>query len=144
MSLTDIAPSSLKIQKIMQKIESGEIKVPAFQRGFVWKQDQVIDILDSIYKDYPVGSILLWNSQERLRSTRNIGGFLIPETEPEYPVNYVLDGQQRLSSIYAVFCKKREQAPDNKQYNLDQKYSIFILISLKKNLFIKKIYKRIT
>lgn len=121
MSLTDITPASLKIQKIMQKVESGDIKVPAFQRGFVWKQDQVIDILDSIYNDYPIGSILLWNSRERLRSTRNIGGFLIPETEPEYPVNYVLDGQQRLSSIYAVFCENREQAPDNKQYNLDTK-----------------------
>ena len=45
MSLTDIAPSSLKFQKIMHKIESGEIRVPGFQRGFVWKQDQVIDIL---------------------------------------------------------------------------------------------------
>ena len=99
-------------------MEEGEIKVPAFQRGFVWKQAQVIDLLDSIYNDFPIGSILLWNSHERLKSSRNIGGFAIPEREPSYPVNYVLDGQQRLSAIYGVFCKKRELTTDEK-YKVD-------------------------
>ena len=119
MTTGDIAPSSLKIDKLMRRIEDGDIKIPAFQRGYVWNQQQILEILDSIYNDYPIGSILLWNSNERLKSTRNIGGFLIPEKTPEYPVNYVLDGQQRLSSIYAVFCQNREQDPDNQKYNLD-------------------------
>lgn len=81
----------------------------------------MVSLIDSIYNEYPIGSILLWNSHERLKSTRNIGGFLIPDREPEYPVNYVLDGQQRLATIYAVFCKDRHEAPDNNQYNLDPK-----------------------
>jgi len=121
MSLSEIAPSSIKIDKLIGRIEDGDIKIPAFQRGFVWNQDQVVSLIDSIYNEYPIGSILLWNSHERLKSTRNIGGFLIPEREPEYPVNYVLDGQQRLATIYAVFCKDRYEAPDNNQYNLDPK-----------------------
>jgi hypothetical protein len=103
MGLSEIAPSAPKIDRIISRIEEGDIKIPAFQRGFVWNQDQVIDLLDSIYHDYPLGSILLWNSNERLRSTRNVGEFLIPDREPQYPVNYVLDGQPRLSTIYSIF-----------------------------------------
>ena len=118
MSISDIAPSAVKIDKLLHRMEEGEIKVPAFQRGFVWKQIQVIDLLDSIYNDFPIGSILLWNSHERLKSSRNIGGFAIPEREPSYPVNYVLDGQQRLSALYGVFCKNRELATEEK-YKVD-------------------------
>ena len=102
MSLSEIAPSSIKIDKLIGRIEEGDIKIPAFQRGFVWNQDQVVSLIDSIYNEYPIGSILLWNSHERLKSTRNIGGFLIPPREPEYPVNYVLDGQ-----IGRASCRER-------------------------------------
>ncbi len=119
MTLSEIVPSSVKIDKLINRIEEGDIKIPAFQRGFVWDQEQVIELIDSIYNDYPIGSILLWNSVERLKSTRNIAGFLIPERDPQYPVNYVLDGQQRLSVIYAVFCKDRHEAPENNQYGID-------------------------
>ena len=104
----EIQPAAIKIDRIVERIREGDIKIPAFQRGFVWNQEQIIELLDSIYHNYPIGSILLWSSHERLRSSRNICGLLLPDREPEYPVNYVLDGQQRLSSIYAVFCAHRE------------------------------------
>ncbi len=122
MALSEIIPSSVKIDKLLSRIEEGDIKVPAFQRGFVWEQEKVIELLDSIYNDYPIGSILLWNTLERLKSTRNIGGFLLPDRPPVYPENYVLDGQQRLTAIYASFCRNREIAPyDNNQYSIDTK-----------------------
>ncbi|GAJ23443.1 unnamed protein product, partial [marine sediment metagenome] len=92
MTLSEITPVSRKIDRLINRIEEGDIKIPAFQRGFVWNQNQVLELLDSIYRDYPIGSILLWTSNARLKSTRNVGGFLIPDREPEYPVNYVLDG----------------------------------------------------
>ena len=119
MGLAEIAPSSPKIDRIISRIEEGDIKIPAFQRGFVWDQEQVINLLDSIYRDYPIGSILLWNSNEKLRSTRNVGGFLIPDRPPTYPVNYVLDGQQRISTIYSIFGKNKTEDPDNIQYKID-------------------------
>ena len=119
MALAEITPTSRKIDRLINRIEEGDIKIPAFQRGFVWGQDQVLELLDSIYRDYPIGSILLWNTNERLKSSRNIGGFLIPDREPEYPVNYVLDGQQRLATIYAVFCKDRRRDPQNARYDID-------------------------
>jgi len=115
-TLSEITPTAPKIDRIMNRIEEGDIKIPAFQRGFVWNQEQVLALLDSIYRDYPIGSILLWKTSERLKSNRNIGGFLIPDREPEYPVNYVLDGQQRLATIYATFCKDRGRDPQNARY----------------------------
>jgi len=119
MELSEITPTARRIDRIINRIEEGDIKIPAFQRGFVWNQEQVVELLDSIYRDYPIGSILLWNSNERLKSTRNIGGFLIPDREPEYPVNYVLDGQQRLATIYATFCKDRSRDPQNTRYDIN-------------------------
>lgn len=119
MSISEIIPSAVKIDKLINRIEEGDIKIPAFQRGFVWRQDQIIALIDSIFNDYPIGSILLWNSSERLKSSRNIAGFVIPDREPQYPVNYVLDGQQRLSAIYAVFCKDRTKMENEDEYSVD-------------------------
>ncbi len=115
----EISPNSEKIDKIISRIDAGDIRIPAFQRGFVWKQSQVIDLLDSITNNYPIGSILLWNTTERLKHTRNIAGYKIPDSDPEYPINYVLDGQQRLSSIYAVLSNEAEQDKTNIAYNPD-------------------------
>jgi hypothetical protein len=109
MAISEITSSPVKIDKLINRVSEGDIKIPAFQRNFVWKQEQVIELLDSIYHDYPVGSILLWNSNEKLKSTRNICGFTIPDRPENYPVNYVLDGQQRLSTIYATFCNDLTQ-----------------------------------
>jgi uncharacterized protein with ParB-like and HNH nuclease domain len=66
--------------------------------------------LDSIYQGYPVGSLLLWSTKERLKHERNVGGFKLPATPEDYPVQYVLDGQQRLSTLYGVF---NSDAPTN-------------------------------
>ncbi len=121
MARGEIQPAAIKIDRLVDRIRDGDIKIPAFQRGFVWDQEQITELLDSIYKNYPIGSILLWSSHERLKASRNIGGLVLPDREPDYPVNYVLDGQQRLSSIYAVFCAHREFAPAEGDYVADPK-----------------------
>jgi hypothetical protein len=122
---SEITPSAVKIDKLISRVSESDIKIPAFQRQFVWDQEQVIELLDSIYRNYPIGSILLWNSQEKLKATRNICGFVIPDRPDAYPVNYVLDGQQRLSTIYAVFTTQRAQG-ENKDENADlETFSIY-------------------
>jgi len=115
----ELNANSEKIDKLINRINSGDIRIPAFQRSYVWKQNQILELLDSIVKNYPVGSLLLWSTSERLNHTRNIAGYKIPDTEVEYPVNYVLDGQQRLSSIYATFSDKTEQETASSEYNPD-------------------------
>lgn len=93
----------LTIREILDLVPRGQIRVPAFQRGFVWDPDQVAYLMDSIYKQYPFGSLLLWRTREQLRHERSLGPFRLPERNPDYPIDYVLDGQQRLTSIFGVF-----------------------------------------
>src|ERR1700683_3172914 len=131
MALSEITPSAVKIDKLVSRVADGDIKIPAFQRRFVWNQEQIIELLDSIYHDYPVGSILLWNSDDKLKATRNICGFCIPDREESYPVNYVLDGQQRLSTIYAVFSKDRGQCPDEEEPVDLEKFEIYFDLDTK-------------
>lgn len=113
MSRGELTTSSLKIDRLRNKILEGEIKIPPFQRQFVWKIEQVIELLDSIYNDYPIGSILLWETNENLPSNRNIGGYELPQSKDEYPINYILDGQQRVTSIFSVFCFDLEMENNN-------------------------------
>jgi hypothetical protein len=93
----------LPIRKIIDRINSGEIRIPSFQRGFVWEPERVAYFMDSIYKDYPVGSILLWRTKVQLKNERKLGRFDLPPPTKDYPIDYVLDGQQRLTSIFSVF-----------------------------------------
>lgn len=85
----------------MPEIEKGEIKIPQFQRDFVWGIQKSASLIDSIIKGYPIGSFILWKTKERLRSIRRIGGLDLPEPPPGEVVSYVLDGQQRLTSLFA-------------------------------------------
>ncbi|ROI12359.1 DUF262 domain-containing protein [Kaistella haifensis] len=94
---------NLSIRKIIDRVISGEIRIPAFQREFVWTPEQVSFLLDSIYKNFPIGTVFLWKTSTRLESERDLGNFTIPEPRKEHPVYYVLDGQQRITSLFSVF-----------------------------------------
>jgi uncharacterized protein with ParB-like and HNH nuclease domain len=85
MTRGEIQPAALKIDGLVDRIRDGDIRILAFQRGFVWNQEQIIQLLDSIYCNYPIGSILLWSSHDRLKGIENIGGLKLPDREPDYP-----------------------------------------------------------
>ncbi len=137
MKPAELTPTAQKIDKLIKKIEEGDIKIPAFQRGYVWKGNQVIELLESIFNEYPIGSVLLWNTSERLKSTRNVAGYSIPDREESYPVNYVLDGQQRLATVYGVFSNFITQENDGNNYN--PSLDIFeIYYDFKKQSFLPK------
>ncbi|PPA69441.1 DUF262 domain-containing protein [Jeotgalibacillus proteolyticus] len=94
-------PQSITFSTLIHDIDKGIIKIPQFQRDFVWSLEQSAKLIDSIIKGYPIGTFILWESQEKLRSVRNIGGASLPDTPPGSMVQYVLDGQQRMTSLYA-------------------------------------------
>ncbi len=95
--------SDLSIREVLEQVGRGQIRIPAFQRGFVWEPERVAYLMDSIYKRYPFGSLLFWRTKEVLKYDRKLGPFNLPEPKTDYPVDYVLDGQQRVTSIYGVF-----------------------------------------
>lgn len=92
-------PTVDRIDVLAGRILTGDILLPKFQRSFVWESPKIIALLDSVARGYPIGSVLLWQSREELRSENRIGGLEIELPKPDYPVNYLLDGQQRLSTI---------------------------------------------
>ena len=94
-------PDRIDIDTIKYQIEQGELKVPQFQRDFVWSIDASAKLMDSIIKGYPIGAFTFWKTKDRLRSVKNIGGLTLPDSPANDFVNYVLDGQQRITSIYS-------------------------------------------
>jgi hypothetical protein len=109
------------IRVVIDHILGGRIRIPAFQRGFVWDADRVAYFMDSLYKGYPFGSVLLWRTSNRLTTERKLGPYDLPPVDPAYPIDYVLDGQQRLTSVFGVFQNELEPAADE----VDPRFSIY-------------------
>lgn len=96
-------PQIVRIPSLLKQVRSGEIRVARFQRPFVWRDEQRIDLLDSVYKGMPTGSLLTWRTEEhKLNCYDKIGPFKV-STGTEPSVNqYLLDGYQRLTTLYAT------------------------------------------
>lgn len=100
------------LPSLFRKIQTGELRIPAFQRGFVWKEKHILELMESIFMGYPIGSLLFWKSTiGQLRE--------IPAEVTSFPsiegrtgdVLYVLDGMQRMSTLYGVFHKLENKDP---------------------------------
>ncbi len=88
--------------RLFAEIDSGRIKIPVFQREFVWTDVQTAALLDSIVKGFPIGTFILWKTREELRHIKDIGNVELPDIPKGDSAYYVLDGQQRITSLYAV------------------------------------------
>jgi len=91
-----------KYDALFMDIDLGRIKIPQFQRDFVWDKEQTGKLVDSILKGYPIGTFICWKTREELRSFRDIGNFTLPATPKGDYAEYVLDGHQRITSLYAI------------------------------------------
>lgn len=98
-------PDTMNYPTLLHEIESGVMKVPDFQRPVVWDISQTLFLLDSIARGFPIGTFILWESQERMKSHRNIGDLPLKEVPEGRMVSYVLDGQQRITSLFACLRK---------------------------------------
>jgi hypothetical protein len=118
-------PQALSFPGLMEDIKKGLVKIPQFQREFVWTKEKSAKLLDSILKGYPVGTFILWKTKESLRTVRNLGGAKLPDTPAGDFVNHVLDGQQRLTSLFAAArglkIEREERVDDFSQIFVDLK-----------------------
>ena len=92
--LFDNIPS--KVSDLLSDVKNGRIGLPDLQRPFVWKDNKVRELLDSMMKGYPIGYIMLWSSPDDYENTGHIG-----KNEKVYkrPDDLVIDGQQRLTAL---------------------------------------------
>lgn len=107
---SQLEPVVLMLSDVLAEIELGQIRVPAFQRPFVWRPEQMLDLFDSIERGYPIGSLLLWETAEDVASLDEVGEVPIDSPRPGRPVAYVLDGHQRLSTLFGVL-RRHGRAP---------------------------------
>ncbi|SHE68994.1 hypothetical protein SAMN03080594_101995 [Arenibacter palladensis] len=137
MKYRDPKPDIQRIEEIVNGVISGDIRLPKFQRPFVWKRKEVIKLLDSIYNGYPIGSILLWQSSEELASERNIAELELEQPSEYYPTNYLLDGQQRVSSLCGTLFwdGKNSKSLWNVAFDLDKERFIYPKDELKIEYF---------
>ena len=72
-----MAVTTVTIRQLLQRIADGEIRIPAFQREFVWEPDRVQFLMDSIFKGYPIRTVLFWRTKEKLSFDRDLGPFTL-------------------------------------------------------------------
>src|SRR3954466_3934186 len=89
---------SYPLPKLMEDIDMGVIGLPEIQRPFVWKTSQVRDLFDSMYRGFPVGYLLFW-ANDNVKGVKTIG---TEKKQHPAPRLLIVDGQQRLTSLYAV------------------------------------------
>jgi len=110
-----ISITNRNIYDFIQQLAAGEFLIPTFQRLFVWNPERISNLWDSVYRAYPIGSILFWKTRTQLHVHRKPGGFYLPEnaTAASKFKSYILDGQQRATSLLVSFYggagKVREQ-----------------------------------
>lgn len=86
----------MKISTILDHIDNGHMALPEFQRGYVWNRDQVRGLFDSLYRRHPVGGLLVWATESKTAAHRGDGQLAAGV------VKLLLDGQQRMTSLYGV------------------------------------------
>ena len=86
----------MRISMILDHIDNGHMALPEFQRGYVWNRDQVRGLFDSLYRRHPVGGLLVWATEAKTAAHRGDGALAAGI------VKLLLDGQQRMTSLYGV------------------------------------------
>lgn len=116
----------MKISTILDHIDSGHMALPEFQRGYVWNSDQVRGLFDSLYRRHPVGGLLVWATEAKTAAHRGDGPLVAGI------VKLLLDGQQRMTTLYGVvrgkppkFFDGNAKAFTNLYFNLDSEAFAF-------------------
>lgn len=105
------------LREACEEVSRHHYAIPAFQRDFVWKEQQVIDLFDSVTKGYPIGSLILWKSSDRFRSVdMQTGEIVVDNPDMEY---YILDGRQRVTAFYNVVTGNSRDKRFALYYNLE-------------------------
>jgi hypothetical protein len=118
----------MKIRTLIDRIQTQDIVLPEFQREYVWKLDLAKELMVSLYKEYPIGSILIWETQD----PPELKGFDSASRKEHGTYQVILDGQQRLTTLYMLindsippYYKKAEIENDPRQLYFNLKTGEF-------------------
>jgi hypothetical protein len=120
------------LRKIFDELENGNIKIPRFQRGYVWERSKIVKLLNSIYSQYPIGSFFLWvASTEYKHFCREMSELELPEEPEANMYSFLLDGQQRVTSLYVALNNKTLNGTDYAAISFNLEKKVFQIPRLK-------------
>ena len=88
---------TVKVRNLIDDYRAGHVVIPEFQREYVWQPVKAAKLIDSLYKSFPVSSLLLWESTEEIRARQRD-----PRPKHSSPINWLIDGQQRVITLSRV------------------------------------------
>ena len=112
------------IQKVFNELENGNMKIPRFQRGYVWERSKIVKLLNSIYEEHPIGSFFIWEAPSEYSDfCREIEDLEFPKKPEANKFKFIIDGQQRITSLYVALKGKKLASVDYSTicFNLDKK-----------------------
>jgi len=118
----EIESEVIKINTLVEeKLSKDKILIPTFQREFVWEPENILKLWDSIFRFYPIGSILYWVTDSYLHTHRKLGGFEFPHDEDTVRKfkewAYILDGQQRATSLLVSILGGKGKVKDEEDFD---------------------------
>lgn len=111
--------TNLTVNQLIEKIDTGDLGLPELQRPFVWKDSQVRDLFDSMMRGYPIGYLMLWECPF-LDKKKTIG---VNAHSYEEPKEVIIDGQQRMTSLYAVMKNQKVVDKNYKEKSITISYN---------------------
>ncbi|HGK7302392.1 TPA: DUF262 domain-containing protein [Stenotrophomonas maltophilia] len=130
-----MAKAEASVEELVSMIERGELRLPEMQRQYVWRSTRVRDLLDSLYRGYPSGAVLLWETDEAVP----LQDFAISQsTNPYQSTRLLLDGQQRLTSLSAVIrgepvSVRGRRRPIDLLFNLEHPDQLAVVTEVEEN-----------
>ena len=118
--MTMFKVTSYPVASLIEDIDCGKIGLPDIQRPFTWRDSQVRDLFDSLYKGYPAGALLFWETGVE-GDLKEIG----TKSSRTVPDIAILDGQQRLTSLYAVAIGRKVIRKDNREQQIKVSFNVF-------------------
>jgi hypothetical protein len=120
-------PQIQYLEQLLEEVQRGLLRVPRFQRPFVWSPEQRLELLRSIRDGIPIGTIMVWRTQRRIATYSKLGRHSIAKRkDPEAVKQYILDGVQRLTTLFGALFRstKSAQAGDTNINALDVYYDL--------------------
>src|ERR1051325_4665129 len=89
-----LKPQTIKVRQLVDDYRSGRIVIPEFQREYVWKPNKAPHLIDSLYRGFPISSLLLWECTDQVRARHKEPRPLRGST-----ISWLIDGQQRVITL---------------------------------------------
>lgn len=127
---------------VEEKLAKDNLLIPTFQREFVWEPENIRRLWDSIFRFYPIGSILYWITDSYLHTHRKLGGFEFPHNEDTVKKfnewSYILDGQQRATSLLVSLLGGKGKVKDDEDFD----YTLYFDATSEEFFFANELEKR--